>query len=374
MTLITAATTATLTTAATSGAVAIVQLHGRGVPTTLHALTGRTDWRAGRVHLARFDDIDEGLAVCLRDDWAQLMPHGGPRVVERLLDRLIALGARYEATPDARTLYPEAESETEAESLATLARAASPAAVDLLLAQPALWERWRAASADARESADRIARRSDVLDRLVDPPTVVVVGRPNVGKSTLTNRLAGRAMSIVADLPGTTRDWVAGVVELRSAFRVPRFALSDSATSTNTRNAEPETRNSFIAVRWFDTPGLRGSADAVEQSAIALARQVVAQADVLVAMRDGVSDWPAADLPREPDVWVVNKVDEATVDGGEDAGAAADRPLAISAERGYGVEALERRALSVLGLMEAGVTEGPWAFSVRLREALAGRR
>ncbi|NJL31882.1 MAG: GTP-binding protein [Phycisphaerales bacterium] len=57
---------------------------------------------------------------------------------------------------------------------------------------------------------------------------VVVAGQPNVGKSTLMNKMLGRSASLVADLPGTTRDWVAGWVELEG-----------------------------VALHWMDTPGLR---------------------------------------------------------------------------------------------------------------------
>ena len=56
--------------------------------------------------------------------------------------------------------------------------------------------------------------RSRRLNRLIEPPLVVVVGAANVGKSTLGNALVGRSMSIATDLPGSTRDYTSGRVEL----------------------------------------------------------------------------------------------------------------------------------------------------------------
>ena len=325
-------------TAPNPGAIGLVQVLGPTAASLLRQLTGIDDWPTQRLRLADFAGIDQGLAVLLRDDWAQLMPHGGPHVMRKLLDRLIELGASYEPDPPARQLYPEAESVCEAQMLALLARAASPAAIDLLLAQPRLWRSWLD---QPDEDAAAIIARSDRLDRLVDPPSAVVLGRPNVGKSTLTNRMLGRAASIVADLPGTTRDWVAGLAE-----------LGPPATA--------------VAVRWLDTPGLRDSDDRVEQSAIELARIAIKQADVLIAMRDPETPWPDADhLPRRPDVWVVNKVDDPPDDLGQ---GDLESPLSISALCGSGIADLERLVLGRLALDDLDA-ESLWAFSPTLRAA-----
>ena len=329
-----------VTTAPNPGAIGLVQVLGPKAADLLSQLTGIDDWPTQRLRLADFSGIDRGLAVLFRDDWAQLMPHGGPHVIRKLLDRLIELGASYEPDPPARQIYPEADSVCEAEMLALLARAASPAAIDLLLAQPRLWRSWLD---KPDEDAAAILARSDRLDRLVDPPSAVVFGRPNVGKSTLTNRMLGRAASIVADLPGTTRDWVAGLAELG-----PPAAA--------------------VAVRWLDTPGLRDSDDSVEQSAIALARIAVEQADVLVAMRDPETDWPDADhLPRQADIWVTNKIDEPPEDPGS---GDLESPLSTSALYGSGIQDLERLVLGRLALDDLDA-ESLWAFSPALRAAIA---
>ncbi len=337
----------TLVTAPTPGAVGLIQLMGEGAIDALQRLTQTTSWKPGRLRLVNFADIDRGLAVALRDDWVELMPHGGPRVVARLLDRLAELGASYDDAPPARLVYPEAASPLEADMLAALARASSPAAIDLLAAQPTLWSDWIEQSNLAQPGYDTqrndVLQRSAELDRLIVPPTVVVVGRPNVGKSTLTNRLLGRSASLVADLPGTTRDWVAGLVEL-------------TPTGDGHRG---------IAVRWLDTPGLRVSDDPIETEAIELAQQVVASADVLIAMRDPDTDWPDAnDLPCEPDVSLVNKCDANSPTTNED-----DPAIRISALTGLGIDRLQQAVTARLAL---DLSDSPqlWAFTPTLKDLL----
>ena len=336
----------TLTTAANSGAIAIVQLRGDAVTDLLRCLTGITHWPTGRVKFANLGGIDEGCAVCLGgglEGHAQLMPHGGPRVVKKLIDDLIHRGCQWTHGWPPSQLYPEAGSELEADVLATIATTASPAAIDRLLAQVHLWPRAVEGTFDRKT----IQADSNALDRLIDPPTVVVVGAPNVGKSTLTNRLSGRSVSLVADLPGTTRDWVGGLVQM-----VPG---SDCGHSVN---------QAAVAVKWLDTPGLRSTADPIERKAIAVARRVVNEAEVLVAMRDPQADWPkAAELPRQPDLWLINKIDEGRSAG---IGLQPTDPLAISARTGRGLEQMQQRILQKLGLAN-GKTTTLWAFSPTLR-------
>ncbi|MEM9415610.1 MAG: GTPase [Planctomycetota bacterium] len=366
-----------LATASTPGAIALLQLHGQDTPRILSELTGRADWRAGRVALCSFAEIDEGLAVLMdRGDnaapWAQLMPHGGPRVVQRLIDHLLTLGCTFEPQPDPRDVYPEAGSAIGADMLHAIANAASPAAIDLLAAQPGRWRGLlQQTGADETELREAISQRSRVLDRLITPPTVVVAGRANVGKSTLTNALSGRAVSIVADLPGTTRDWVGTLVELRSGLGSGVSGLAGGhAPSPNPETPDPAPE---VAVQWLDTPGLRVSDDTVEQRAISLARSVVKSADVLIAMRDVLNDWPEPGaLPRTPDLWVLNKCDgQETVSQSHD-GSSPDRPLRISAEHGHGLPTLQHEVLQRLGLGLLQDEAAHWAFSTTLRAWAAG--
>jgi len=325
-----------LTTAPRPGAIAILTVAGPDVVGILKAVTGRSDWIPGRVRLVDLAGVDEGVAVLLRSGesgCAQLMPHGGPRVVQCLLEKLASLGVATDTPDDPRQIYPEASSPIEADMLATIAQAASPAAIDRLAGQPDLWR--QAVRDKTVFDPSRVLADSAVLDRLIEPPMVVVVGRANVGKSTLTNHLMGRTVSLVADLPGTTRDWVGGLVEIEG-----------------------------VALHWHDTPGLRSSDDPIEQRAIRIARRVMASADVLIAMRDPYQDWPATDvLPREPDLCVVNKVDQ------QGSKIVWHGAIPISAQTGEGIDRLKSAVISCLQLDRVS-SKALWAFSPTLRRVM----
>ncbi len=338
-----------LATPPRAGAVAIIDLWGPGTRGLLVELTGREQWSEGRLTLCSLAGVDEGLAVLLQPRRAQVMPHGGPRVVERVLDRAAELGALLDEPPSPVWAYPEAADTMEAHVLATLARAVSPAAVDLLLAQPPLWRRLLAQPPDAA-AARCILADSDRLDRLVNPPTVALLGRPNVGKSTLTNRLLGGDASVVCEQAGTTRDWVGAVAHLRPG---PRRA---------------DAQHGSIAVYWIDTPGLRDAADPIERHAIAMARPVAAAADLRIAMRDDESDWPEAAFEHGAGLWLVNKIDRPPAPSGGD-GRDPNHPLPISAQRGDGIATLEAATLSALGLLLPD-RPTPWAFDAQLRSQL----
>ena len=229
------------------GAIAIIQLVG-DVEQVLGSITSIRGWPIGRARLVRFGEIDEGMAVRMSEDVAQLMPHGGPRVVQRIMSLLLEHGVKPASADeiDPMDLYPEAEDHFEALAMATLARAASPLAIDLLLDQPRRW----------RENGNRGVFQEDIersrrLNRLIEPPVVVVAGPANVGKSTLSNALLGRSMSITLDWPGTTRDYTSARIDLAG-----------------------------VVVDWHDTPGLRETDDAIERKAIELSRRLIQRADL----------------------------------------------------------------------------------------------
>ena len=235
-----------------SGAIAIIQIEGDGVDDALRQL-GLGDVGVGRVLLRDLLGVDRGVVMRPSESCVQLMAHGGKAVVDAIVAKLIA-GGICEA-PSAcdesalSAMYPEAGSLLEARMLAALARAHSPRAIDLLLDQPARWQRSG-------------ARSDPVLDamrnRLIDPPLVAAMGPANIGKSTLLNALAGRTVAVVSDEPGTTRDHVGVMLDLDG-----------------------------LTVRYVDTPGVRDGGGESERMARELARRVVDEADLVLACGDG---------------------------------------------------------------------------------------
>jgi len=321
-----------LVTPPTAGAVAIIDLDG-DAPAALHAL-GIDPPAPGRPSLRSLAGVDDGLVILWSDDHAQIMPHGGPVVVGALLERLAGAGVfrADELRPD--DAFPEAADRVEARALSTLASAASPAAVDLLLDQSRRWRAWDGVD----PPAGRIDELSRALDRLVSPPLVVAVGRPNVGKSTLTNALARRAVSLVADVPGTTRDHVGVSLELPSPL-------------------------GGVVVRWLDAPGVPagGSSDEVEAAACRLAAEAARAADLVILCGDGVVGWPAPeDLTLSPD--------GAMLRAGLRADLAPPGPcdLSLSVARDDGVGALAQAVRRRLVPDEALAWDGPWRFDPAL--------
>ena len=175
------------------GAIAVVLIRG-DIPAALAALS-MAPLPPGRMGMRSLAGIDTGIAARWSADALTLMPHAGPAVVAALIDALLRAGLRPMEGDDPRAMYPDARSLIEARSLAALARAASPLAVDLLLDQP---RRWRDNPDDAPPQSDEDRARSRRLMHLIDPPLVVALGPPNIGKSTLLNVLAGRRVSTVA--------------------------------------------------------------------------------------------------------------------------------------------------------------------------------
>ena len=305
-----------------SGGVAIIEIHG-DVEALLERIAPPGPWPIGELKLRGIAQVDTGIIVRLGEHHAQLTPHGGPHVVQRIAQEITAVGATWLNEP-LHNGYPEARDEIEARVLATIARAQSPAAIPLLLEQP---QRWRNNTSPLSEEERATSQR---LNRLIDPPLVAVIGPPNAGKSTLFNALLGREGAIVSPQAGTTRDHVGALIDIGG-----------------------------IVVQWIDTPGLRKSSDPLETEAIERALDVIADADMTLGLI--APDTPLSANPTEGvDFLVVNKADLEAA-----AGLAKQfQAHLISSASGMGIETLLGRIREALLPSEDLQYTGRWDLSV----------
>jgi tRNA modification GTPase len=276
-----------------------VQIVG-DVSATLAAL-GVRPVNTGQVVLREIPGVDTIVVARVSDEHAMLFPHAGPAVMAGVVRALETAGASRAEMLSARDRFPEASSEVEARMLAALARAQSPLAIDLLLDQP---RRWAGRSLEDRDAACVIPEaNSRRLRRLVDPPLVVALGPPNIGKSSLVNALAGRSVAVVADMPGTTRDHVGVSLDL-----------------------------SGVVVRYVDTAGITADqpSDELDRLSQEAARRIAAEADLVLLCADAGS--PAVAAPRGVETLVVGLR--------SDLGPASGCDLAVSVRRAEGLEAL----------------------------------
>ena len=168
--------------------------------------------------------------------------------------------------------------------------------------------------ADLRKQADGVS----AAERIRDGFEVAIVGRPNAGKSTLLNALAGREAAITSEFAGTTRD----VIEVRMDL-------------------------GGIPVTLLDTAGLRDTEDPVESIGIDRAMARASQADLRIFLLDG-GDVPLVTLQAD-DLLVRGKADLGGVQPPEQ--------LAVSARTGAGIDALVAQVAQILAgrAMSAGI-------------------
>ncbi|PTU02099.1 tRNA uridine-5-carboxymethylaminomethyl(34) synthesis GTPase MnmE, partial [Pseudomonas sp. HMWF031] len=160
---------------------------------------------------------------------------------------------------------------------------------------------------------------------------VALVGRPNVGKSSLLNRLSRRERAIVTDLPGTTRDLLESEIVLEG-----------------------------VPITLLDTAGIRATSDAVERLGIARSHDALASADLVLLLFDLSVGWTPDDealrqrIPAAvPHLLVGNKVDVAVSDArAGTSGSAAD--IRLSASTGAGEAELVQAVLERCGALADG--------------------
>jgi tRNA modification GTPase len=172
------------------------------------------------------------------------------------------------------------------------------------------------------ERVDDLLSRAESGRIVREGLTIAIVGRPNVGKSTLLNALLAEDRAIVTPIPGTTRDTV-----------------------------EEEASLDGVPVRWIDTAGLREPGDAVEAAGVRRTEKAVARADLVLLVLDGSEERTEDDrrlFAKEwgvPVVYVVNKIDLPDRFGEVPAGSEVVR---IAAAEGRNVEALRTKLVELL--------------------------
>jgi len=379
------------------GGVGIIRLSGsKAVLIAQQLIKENTEFKPRHAHFFHFFDekqevIDEGLLLSFPgphsftgEDVVELQGHGGPVVMASLLNRVIALGARL-ANPgefSERAFLNDKIDLAQAEAIADLIDSASEQAargamrslngafsdrITELVEQLIELRLYVEAAIDFPEEeidflADgKVQRKLNTINDqlaavlieanrgvlLKEGMRVVIAGRPNAGKSSLLNALAGRETAIVTEIAGTTRD------TLREHIHIEGMPL-----------------------HIIDTAGLRESPDTIEQEGIRRAWVEINEADRVLLLVDANENssidphviWPEFihQLPDLSKIIIIrNKIDKTDEIAGVFEG---DLPvIRLSAKKGEGLAALREYLKKVMGYRSAEET----GFTARQRHVEA---
>lgn len=320
---------------------------------------------------SRGREVDKGVALYFPgpasftgESVLELQGHGGPVVIAMLIDAAIGFGARL-AEPGEFTRraflndkLDLAQAEAVADLVSSGTRQAARAALRSLsgvfsqsihkLDKQLVGLRLHVEAAiDFPEEEIDFLSDADLQDKieqcavtfaklmmqanngrvLRDGFRVVIVGKPNAGKSSLLNHLSGEDTAIVTEVAGTTRDI------LREQINIDG-----------------------LAVELVDTAGLRDNPDRIEAEGIRRARGAINSADAVLWIQDATDSGDASidePIPDGVPVTVVrNKIDLTREDAGEDA--ADSRVIRLSARTGAGIDELRTRLRELAGYTDLG--------------------
>ncbi len=385
-------TIAAIATAPGNGGVGIVRVSGSNLIEIAQGLLGKKLPEPRNARFCSFYDssgvvIDTGLAISFPapgsftgENVLELQAHGGSVILSMLLERVLQLGARQARAGEFSEraflngkldlVQAEAIADLISSSSAQAARAAQRSLSGLFSARiNALLEELTAirvfveAAIDFPEEEIDFLADSDISERLQqviadiqrliqeaqqgqllrDGIELAIVGRPNAGKSSLLNLLAGDELAIVTDIPGTTRDVVRQQILINN-----------------------------LPVYVADTAGLRKTEDLIEAEGVRRALQHQEKADLVLLVVDASTE-NLEDLPVIPDpkrtivVWnkedlIVDKAAQLPLVNGLDS-------VLISTQSASGLELLKQKILQHAGITES--SEGVFSARRRHLDALA---
>lgn len=379
-------TIAAVATAPGCGGVGIVRVSGPNSRDICEKITGIVP-KPRYAHYAQFKNsqsqtIDAGLAIYFKapnsytgEDVLELQAHGGPAVLDMLLHSVLKNGARM-ARPGEFTEQAFLNSKidlVQAEAVADLISASSHESA--LAAQRSLQGNFSLQIAKLNEdlinlrlyveaAIDFPEEEIDFLDDLhivqgiqkildgfetlkhktmqgvllSEGVSVAVIGKPNVGKSTLLNCLTGEDTAIVTDIAGTTRDVVSAVINLDG-----------------------------IKLKVLDTAGLRETVDPVEQIGISRTKEVLDKAQLIVLLVTGDNfNIPEEVAAKKNLILVENKIDESNKSP-EVVTLGGFTKISISAKNSLGIDLLRSEIKKILNFEH--VSEG--TFMARRRHLQA---
>jgi len=385
-------TIAAIATAPGSGGIGIVRVSGpaclqiaRSIigesPTPRHALYRPFSSADGSL-------IDRGIAIYYvaphsytGEDVLELQAHGGPALMQLLLNRCIELGARHaEPGEFTRRAYLNDKLDlAQAEAVADVIEAATAEAarsavrslsgefsscIDILLKNMIDLRLYMEACLDFPEEeidfisqgnveqklfnllngTDDLFKQAKQGNLLREGMQVVLIGQPNVGKSSLLNALAGEEVAIVTPIAGTTRDVIRNTIKING-----------------------------IPLHVIDTAGLRDTEDEIERAGIARTWRALERADIALILVDvglGIGQQEKSILEALPaklhKIWVHNKID---LTNGTPKIARKDDELHVhlSAKLGIGIDLLQLQLLNAVGWQPTG----GGAFMARSRHLAA---
>ncbi len=385
-------TIAAIATPPGQGGVGMLRISGPAAGELAVYLLGFTP-KPRYAHYGPFSDVDDtaidtGIALYFKaphsftgEDVLELHGHGGPVVMDMLLKRVLSLGVRAARAGEftERAFLNEKLDLAQAEAIADLIAAESHEAaraamhslagdfsadVHLLVEQLTQLRIHVESALDFPEEeidflADiAIAEKLEVVRQrlqqvkdsaqqgrlLREGMTVVIAGKPNAGKSSLLNRLAGEEAAIVTEVPGTTRDILHEHINIDG-----------------------------LPLHIVDTAGLRESEDIVEQEGIRRAMNAIEKADRLLYVISGSSREEEADilsgLPKDVGItFIHNKIDlkniSASISEEED-----KTEIYVSAKTGDGIDMLRQHLKKCMGYEHR--TEGKYIARRRHLDAIS---